>query len=186
MFFTVFHAFFSIFFSLSIPEAHASHNTKRLKPFKVYNSTVLIKNKVPDDQAFKVLTCVIVYMVFRPFFHYVWKITILPLHSSFYAEWLWDMWGRHESSFFSWCSQPVQPLQNYHSNNSNNMLNPYRQGGLRREGICGSIFLAASGTKAMEMLPRASMGSLWLNQGCAWNLTQHANGCWLSRTADSP
>lgn len=59
------------FFSLSIPEAHTIHNTKGLKPFKVYNSMGLIKNKVPDGQVFKVLTCVIVYMVFRPFFHYM-------------------------------------------------------------------------------------------------------------------
>lgn len=62
--------------------------------------------------------------------------------------------------------------QNHHINNSNSMLSSHRQGVLRRERICGSIFLAASGTKAMEMLPRAPMGSLWLKQACGWNLTQ--------------
>lgn len=70
MFLTV-NAFFSIFFSLSIPEAHATYNTKGLKPLKVCNSTGLIKNKVPDVQVIKLFTCVIVYLLFRPFFQHV-------------------------------------------------------------------------------------------------------------------
>lgn len=91
---------------------------------------------------------------------------MLTLHSSFYAEWIWVMWGPlrgpHESNFFSFFfTQPMQLIQNHHSN-SNNMLSPYKEGVLRREGIPESIFLAASGTKAMEMLP----GFPWPASAC--------------------
>lgn len=50
---------FKIFFFLYFPEAHTSDNIKGLKPLKVYNSMGLIKNKVPVDQVFILLTCAI-------------------------------------------------------------------------------------------------------------------------------
>lgn len=76
----------------------------------------------------------------------------------------------------------MQLIQNHHSN-SNNMLGPYKEGVLRREEIPESIFLAASGTKAMEMLP----GFPWPASACgleshpAWKqLLDFQKNCRLS------